>query len=91
MIQVLDASFFMNGFVVSSEDFIQVGNNTPVTVTEVDYTKKTITIDRNISWNKGDGVSYPYTSSSPDMGAYEFPGEDDFSPRPPSGWGITKR
>ncbi len=72
IIQVLDASFFTNGFGVTSGDVIQVGANSPVTVTEVDYTEKTITVNENISWNKGDGVSYPYSGSRPDIGAFEY-------------------
>jgi parallel beta-helix repeat protein len=72
IIQVLDASFFTNGFGVTSGDLVQVGENRPVTVTHVDYTKKTITVDENISWKKGDGVSYPYSGPTPDMGAFEY-------------------
>jgi parallel beta-helix repeat protein len=76
IIQVWDASSFTDGFGVTSGDLIQVGANSPVTVTEVDYTKKTITVDENISWKKGDGVSYPYSGSTPDMGAFEYAREE---------------
>jgi hypothetical protein len=75
IIQVWDASFFTNGFGVTSGDLIQVGENRPVTVMQVDYTKKTIKVDENISWKKGDGVSYPYSGSAPDMGAFEYAGK----------------
>lgn len=72
VITVLDAGYFTNGFGVVPGDSIKVGANSPITVTEVDYTKKTVAVDKNISWSKGDGVSYPYSGSTPDLGAYEY-------------------
>jgi parallel beta-helix repeat protein len=72
IIAVLDASYFTNGFIVAPGDTVKVGGNSLVTVTDVDYRKKTIVIDKNISWKKGDGVSYPYSGSGPDLGAYEY-------------------
>lgn len=72
VITVLDASYFTNGFGVVTGDTIKVGTNGPLIVTDVDYTKKTITVDKNIAWSKSDGVSYPYSESAPDMGVYEY-------------------
>jgi len=43
-----------------------------VRITNVDYDNNKITVERSISWNKGDGVSLPYSGSHPDIGAYEF-------------------
>ncbi len=85
IIPVLDARYFHNGYGIEgvSGDIIRVGSNT-VTVTDVNYETNTITIDRSISWNKGDGVSYPYSGSKPDIGAFQS-GGDMTAPAAPSG------
>jgi parallel beta-helix repeat protein len=72
VIQVLDASYFTNGLAVARGDRIQVGSNNPVEVEDVDYEKKILTIDKNISWNRGDGISYPFSGRRPDIGAFEY-------------------
>jgi parallel beta-helix repeat protein len=71
-IQVEDARYFTDGFGVIEGDLIQVGLNNPVRIVSVNYDANTITVDKSISWNTGDGVSYPYTESAPDIGAYEY-------------------
>lgn len=53
-------------------DLIKVGSNNPVRVVSVNYDTNTITVNKNISWNIGDNVSYPYSNSAPDIGAYEY-------------------
>ena len=70
-IPVNDARYFSNGFGLVDGDFIQVGQNPPIKVIHVDYTQNLITVDTAISWQKGDGVSYPYSGSAPDIGALE--------------------
>jgi parallel beta-helix repeat protein len=72
IITVRDASHFTNGLGVAIGDTIKVGTNIPVAVAEVDYTKQRIRVDKNISWASGDGVSYLYSGSAPDLGAYEY-------------------
>jgi parallel beta-helix repeat protein len=72
VIQVLDASYFTNGLAIVRGDRIQVGSNNPVEVEDVDYEKKILTIDKNISWNMGDGISYPFSGRRPDIGAFEY-------------------
>ena len=72
VIQVLDASYFTNGFAIARGDRIRVGSNNPVEVEDVDYEKKILTIDKNISWNMGDGISYPFSGRRPDIGAFEY-------------------
>jgi len=86
---VQDARYFTDGYGVVQGDLIQVGSNAPVRVTSVNYNTNTITVDKSISWNKGDGVSYPYSGSAPDMGAYEYGGTSPLPiivppPTPPS-------
>ncbi len=72
VIPVLDASYFTNGLGVVPGDPVKVGANLPVIIKSVDYSNNTITLNKKISWNKGDGVSHPYSGSAPDMGAYEY-------------------
>jgi len=89
---VEDARYFTDGYGVTAGDLIQVGSNGPVRITAVNYATNTITLANSISWNKGDGVSYPYSGSAPDIGAYEYdeyggssslPSGDTTSPAPP--------
>lgn len=68
---VENARYFTDGFGVIDGDLIQVGSNSTVRIAKVDYDTNTLTIDRSMSWKKGDGVSYPYSGSAPDIGAYE--------------------
>jgi hypothetical protein len=51
-------------------NLVRVGEN-EVRIGSVDYGAKTITVDRQIEWKDGDGVSYPYVGRAPDIGAYE--------------------
>jgi chitodextrinase len=72
-ITVADAKYFNSGYGISgvAGDTIMVGSST-ATVTGVDYDTNTITVDRGISWNSGDGVSYLYSGARPDIGAVEY-------------------
>lgn len=70
-IVVADARYFADGFSLIEGDLIQVGSNYPVRIILVDYATNTITVNTNISWNEGDGVSYPYLGLAPDIGANE--------------------
>jgi parallel beta-helix repeat protein len=69
-IRVTDAGYFSDGFGMTLGDLVRVGEN-EVRIKSVDYGAKTITVDRQIEWKDGDGVSYPYVGRAPDMGAYE--------------------
>lgn len=70
---VADAGYFMDGWGIIEGDLIQLAGRTQrVRITNVDYDNNKITVERSISWNKGDGVSLPYSGSHPDIGAYEF-------------------
>jgi hypothetical protein len=72
VIPVEDPLYFCDGWGLIEGDQIVVGENKPVRVTKVDYEKKTIEVDREIAWKKGDAVNQPYQGKAPDMGPYEF-------------------
>lgn len=74
-ITVNESMYFTDGEGITSGDEIIVGSNL-VRVTEVDYGNNIITVDKSISWASGDNVSYPYSGSGPDIGAYEYLAED---------------
>jgi hypothetical protein len=72
-IQVETARYFTDGFgMVGEGDVIQIGFNEPVQITDVDYETNTITVDRSLSWNQEDGVSFPFQGTLPDVGALEY-------------------
>ena len=70
-VTVYDAGYFCDGFGLIDGDTIMVGSN-EVTITDVNYGTNVITVDSSISWSNGDPVSYVYSGSAPDIGAYEF-------------------
>jgi len=67
---VADASYFIDGWGITDGDKIQLEGNDTVVKT-IKIVGNTITVDNNISWNKGDGVSLSYNGSAPDIGAVE--------------------
>ncbi len=88
VVQVEDARYFSDGMGIVDGDRIQVGANEAATVLGVDYEANTITVDRSLEWVAGDGVSYPYRRSAPDMGAFEFAPAGDPIPTV-SEWGMV--
>lgn len=64
--------YFTDGNRMIDGDLIKVGSNPLVRVLDVNYGKNTLSLERSISWNAGDGVSYAYLGNSPDIGAYEY-------------------
>lgn len=71
MIEVEDALFFSDGFGIVEPDVIRVGNE-KVKIVSVDYELNEITIDKDISWNKGASVTLDYNGEGPDIGAFEY-------------------
>ncbi len=83
VVPVADALYFHAGYNgMIAPDQIMVGNEL-VTVTAIDYTSNTVTVNRSISWANGAGVNLPYSGSAPDIGAYEY-GSGGGSPTPPA-------
>ncbi|MEG7522565.1 MAG: hypothetical protein M3H12_05625, partial [Chromatiales bacterium] len=55
-------------------DEIQLqGSNETAIIVGINYVSHTITLDRALSWNAGQGVALKYNGSAPDMGAFETP------------------
>jgi len=71
-IQVKDARYFTDGYGLVDGDIIQVGSNDPVRIVRIDYSTNTIFIDKSISWNSQESVSYPFIGSASDIGAFEY-------------------
>jgi parallel beta-helix repeat protein len=72
-VPVADARYFSDGMGLVFGDRVQVGANEVAVVVGVDTVSGTINVDRLLTWNAGDGVSYPYEGAAPDIGAYEVP------------------
>ena len=80
VIPVEDASFFMDGFGIVQGDLIQLqGEQSTSQITDINYSTNVITVDRNLSWQAGQGVSLPYNGSAPDSGAHEWGGTSSLS------------
>jgi hypothetical protein len=68
-----EADWFHDGFEGLAEGHkIYVGDDNNLTVTDVNYATRRITVDQSFSWTSGDGVGYAYLGVKPDRGAYEF-------------------
>jgi hypothetical protein len=73
VIRVDNASHFTDGFRIEGQgDSIQIGSNKPVKIIEIDYMRNLITVDKDIIWKDNDTVSFPYSGSAPDIGAFDF-------------------
>lgn len=66
-----DAWYFSDGRGILSGDTIQIGNNIR-TITAINYSTNTITVNSSVTWTQGMYVSLPYHGSAPDIGVYEY-------------------
>ena len=73
VIEVEDALYFTDGHGIVGPDALRVGKER-VKVLKVDYMASTVTVDRSISWKRGDPVTLDYAGAAPDIGAFEYPG-----------------
>ncbi len=74
-IQVADARYFMDGWDMIEGDLIQLqGQTQTARITNVDYNSKTITVNTDLNWTSGTGVSLAYNGNRPDIGAFEYGG-----------------
>jgi hypothetical protein len=66
-----NAGYFTDGFDGYADgDEIQIGSQT-VTITDIDYVNDRIKTSPGINWSNGQNVSFPYSGSTPDIGANE--------------------
>ena len=73
LMQVEDAGWFMDGFGFVDGDTIQVqGQTDRAVIISIDYSAKTLNLDRQLSWSTGQGVSLQYCNEAPDIGVFEF-------------------
>ncbi|GEM_PF-5092019 len=76
-INIEDARYFYDGFGIGGEqgDSIQLdGQTTTARIVDINYATNTLTLDRSLTWNNGQGISLAYSGSKPDIGAYEYSG-----------------
>ena len=74
-----DARCFYDGFGIPGEqgDLIFIGSaKKQARVVRADIESNVLTLDRDISWEKADGVSLPHLGAAPDLGAYERGAEE---------------
>jgi len=71
ILSVLDAGYFSDGIFNAVGDVIKVASSEAV-ITDINYGTNTITLDRSLSWNSGDNVTFSYSGIAPDMGSYEY-------------------
>jgi hypothetical protein len=67
--------YFYDGWTIPGEegDLIQLeGQSAQARIIKVDYAAKEITVDNQLSWTKGQGISLAYAGAAPDIGAYEY-------------------
>lgn len=87
---VAEAGYFCDGWGIVEGDLIQLQSAlNPVIVKSINYTTNMITVDTEISWRSGDGVSLPYKGAGPDIGAFEYTGQSSRL-APPSGVMVQK-
>ena len=60
---------------------IVIGKNTPVRVKKIDLQKNIIVVDRKISWNAKDAISFQFSGRSPSIGAFEVKTSLKISPQ----------
>ncbi|RDH81826.1 MAG: hypothetical protein DIZ77_09210 [endosymbiont of Seepiophila jonesi] len=75
-IPVNDSSWFQDGFDIPGEkgDEIQLQDQQQrARILAVDYKTNQITLDRPLTWNKGQGLTLSYNGKGPDIGAIEKP------------------
>jgi len=79
LLPVADVSYFFDGFDIEGEqgDLIQLeGQRVRARVIDIDYANNILVLDRALSWEANQGVALAYEGDAPDIGAYEYGGEE---------------
>lgn len=78
-VKVQDSQFFSDGAGIEGESgdqiMIQSGENSSLqsaTIVNIDRKSNLLTLDKIVSWQKGDMISLSYQGTQPDLGAFEF-------------------
>ncbi len=69
---VEDAGWFYDGFGIPGEagDLIRIGEST-ARIIGIDYERQVISLDRQVTWRRGDPVYTAYEGNGPDLGVHE--------------------
>jgi hypothetical protein len=90
IIQIEDSGYFTNGSGIVEGDLVQLqGQKQRARVVAVDYAQHTLTLDTNITWQQGQGVSLAYEGLGPDLGAYELQPSNPNNLKPPANLRIV--
>jgi len=71
---VKDAGFFFDGFGIQGQqgDLVRLhGQSQTARVVAIDYTTRTLELDRPLSWRDGQKVALAFAGNAPDVGAHE--------------------
>lgn len=89
VVDLEDARYFTDGFGLTVGDAIVVGGRPAVLIVAVDPTLDRITVERDLSWDRGDPVFYQYAGAGPDIGAYGRVRDGSAANSPPGLRGAT--
>lgn len=69
-----DVRYFYDGYDIEGEtgDLIQLEKGGRARIVSIDYEANILILDRELIWDKGQGISLSYSGFAPDMGPYEF-------------------
>lgn len=82
VVQVADATYFIDGWGIIEGDNIQLqGGAQQARIVAIDYSTQTLTLDTALTWTQGQGMSLPFKGAGPDIGAFEA-GTSPVSVRP---------
>ena len=74
VIPVKDVSYFYDGFGIPGEqgDLVQLqGQQETARIVSIDYENKSLTLEKPLSWEEGQGLSLQYNGKAPDIGMFE--------------------
>ncbi|MFW6122272.1 MAG: PKD domain-containing protein, partial [Petrotogales bacterium] len=76
-IPVEDARYFMDGWGIIEGDQLQIeGQTKTAKIINVNYDRNVITVNTDLNWYSGNGISMAYSGLTPDIGAYECTSTD---------------
>ncbi len=82
---VADVKYFYSGYGIEGEqgDLIKLDSGQTARIVGIDYAGNVITLDHQLSWSSGEGVSLHYNGAAPDIGAFEYAGGSGPDTTPP--------